>query len=124
MTENLLYDMESTTSPSSSDSDSSPADRSQSPAAKTPHVAAQSFEPGSRRSQKSMTAKVSTSIVRTNSQQSKSRPVSPLQEISMNQKFNSVSSSSRQLSAREDSQRSRRHYLPGQKNASTSKRWA
>ncbi|QHN94924.1 hypothetical protein HN51_042776 [Arachis hypogaea] len=103
MRDNLIYDMDSTSSPSSSDSDSIPINN----ARDTPH-----YLP-SAKNQKSAPAKVS-----------RSRSVSPLKEVSSNRKFNAASSSSqKQLSVRGDLKKSRRRSLGGAKNASGHKRW-
>lgn len=126
LTDNLLYDMDSTTSPSSSsDSDSSPLDRAQSPVPKTPELPApQSFEFHSTRNQNSMPAKPSGSMVRPKDKHLKSRSVSPLKEISMNRKSETVSASrQRQLSANSDAKRSRRLHQSAQKDTTPHKRW-
>ncbi|MED6222169.1 hypothetical protein PIB30_061776 [Stylosanthes scabra] len=99
MRDNLIYDMDSTTSPSSSDSDSTPINN----ARDTPQ------------DQKSAPAKVS-----------RSRSVSPLKEVSSNRNFNadySPSWSQKQLSARGDLKKSRRRSLGGAKSAAAHKRW-
>ncbi|KAA8549553.1 hypothetical protein F0562_001429 [Nyssa sinensis] len=91
MTDNLVYDMDSTTSPSSSDSDSTPRNRPQPLVARSQEFRVQNFESASRRNQKSGSAKGSSSSVKPTDRQQKSRPVSPLKEKSMNLN-NSVSS--------------------------------
>ncbi|MED6169893.1 hypothetical protein PIB30_025460 [Stylosanthes scabra] len=96
MRDNLIYDMDSTTSPSSSDSDSTPINNARDIPQDLP----------SARNQKSAPAKVS-----------RSRSVSPLKEVSANRKFNAASSSwsQKQLSARGDLKKSRRRSLGGAK---------
>ncbi|EXB48387.1 hypothetical protein L484_007965 [Morus notabilis] len=113
MTDNVLYDMESTTSPSSSDSDSSPKDRAESPAVETPEITAHSLESHSIRKLKSLPPKPSGS-----------RSMSPLKEISLNHKLETVSSTrQRQLSASGDQKRTRRLNLSAQKDSTPHKRW-
>ncbi|PON89233.1 inactive rhomboid protein [Trema orientale] len=124
LTDNLLYDMDSTTSPSSSDSDSSPLDQAQTPVPKTPEIPAQSFEFHSTRDQNSMPTKPSGPMARPKDKHSKSRSVSPLKEISMNRKSLTISSSrQRQFSANGDTKRSRRLHLSAQKDTTPHKRW-
>lgn len=121
MTDNLLYDMDNTTSPSSSDSDSPSVDQLHSPVAETPKIPAQKFDSDTTSSQKSMPAeKASSSMVRAKDWHSKSRSESPLKEISMNWKSEPIF---RQLSAGGDTKRSRRHNLSGKRGAAPHKRW-
>ncbi|KAF3452572.1 hypothetical protein FNV43_RR03005 [Rhamnella rubrinervis] len=124
MTDNLLYDMDNTTSPSSSDSDSPSVDRLHSPVAQTPKIPAQKFDSGATTSQKSISAaKASSSMVRTKDWHLKSRSESPLKEISMNRKSEPISPRQMQLSAVGDFKRSRRHNLSGKNGAAPHKRW-
>lgn len=124
MTDNLLYDMENTTSSSSSDSDSNSVDRLQPPVAETSKNAAQKFDSDSTTRQNSMPAKASSFFARTRNWHSKSRLESPLKEISMNQRSDAIhSSTQRQLSAGGDTKRGRRHNLSGKKDATLHKRW-
>ncbi|XP_022148707.1 uncharacterized protein LOC111017303 isoform X2 [Momordica charantia] len=86
MTDNLLYDMESSSSPSSSDSDCCPPTRKQG----IHHV--QNSEPCLIRTQKSATKKKPT----TPDSRSQSQMAAPLKEISMNNRKAGVTSTSRQ----------------------------
>ncbi|CAN6696621.1 unnamed protein product [Malus baccata var. baccata] len=147
--DNLVYDMDSTTSPSSSDSDCSPVVRSPAPpVAKTPEVpqildpfpTIQEPEPG----------KASTLKVKPTDSRIKSQPLNPLKEITMNSRqVQSVSknsqpmspksqpmspikrsnstqfSRSRPISAGGDSKKIiRRRSASGRKDATPQKRWA
>lgn len=124
MTDNVLYDMESTTSPSSSDSDSSPKDRAESPAVETPEITAHSIESHSIRKLKSLPPKPSGSMVRLKEKHPKSRSISPLKEISVNHKLERVSSTrQRQLSASGDQKMTRMLNLSAQKDSTPHKRW-
>ncbi|KAK4855069.1 hypothetical protein QYF36_003681 [Acer negundo] len=109
MADNLLYNMDSTTSPSSSDSDSPPKNRPEAPVAKHRDSLLQNGEFASTSNQKSAPPKVSSSFVKPTDRHTKSRSVSPLKERSTNQ--NSITLSSlrqKQLSARGDLKKSRR----------------
>ncbi|KAL6341471.1 hypothetical protein AAG906_032590 [Vitis piasezkii] len=92
LADNLLYDMDSTTSPSSSDSDCAPENSRQPPVAKIQEIPAQNSDFVSRRIQKSARAKTSGSLVMPTDWHTKSRPSSPLQEKTMNQTSDAVSS--------------------------------
>ncbi|KAJ6934661.1 hypothetical protein NC651_009610 [Populus alba x Populus x berolinensis] len=119
MVDNIIYDMDSTTSPSSSDSDSSPANRPQTPAAHIQETPVQSSELGLTKSQKSAPAKASSSVVELHK---KSRSESPLKEISTNQKSIGLPSSRpKQLSA--EIRKARRRTQSAIKDASSKKRW-
>ncbi|XWS73504.1 hypothetical protein CRYUN_Cryun02cG0135000 [Craigia yunnanensis] len=91
MTDNLLYDMDNTTSPSSSDSDCLPKNRPQAPVPKVEEVNFQNDVISLKREQKSAPAKVSSSFMRQTEWHSMSRPATPLEEISMNHKSNTPS---------------------------------
>jgi hypothetical protein len=123
MRDNLIYDMESSTSPSSSDSDSPPVKNAQNLLADVIVLNQSSY---STVNQKCTPAKMSNSSERLIERRSKSRSVSPLKEILSNQKSNAASSSSsqKQLSPRRDLlKKSRRRSLPAAKSASANKRW-
>ncbi|WJZ88572.1 hypothetical protein VitviT2T_007854 [Vitis vinifera] len=93
LADNLLYDMDSTTSPSSSsDSDCAPENSRQPPVAKIQEIPAHNSDFVSRRIQKSARAKTSGSLVMPTDWHTKSRPSSPLQEKMMNQTSDAVSS--------------------------------
>lgn len=121
MRDNLIYDMDSTTSPSSSDSDSSPVNNVQ-------DLPVDVILPI--KSSESTIDQMSTPAKRLNSsgglikRRSKFRSTSPLKEIPSYQKSNAASSSSqKQLSPRRDLKKSRRRSLNGTKSASANKRW-
>ncbi|KAI5596204.1 hypothetical protein BDE02_03G190800 [Populus trichocarpa] len=119
MVDNIIYDMDSTTSPSSSDSDSSPANQPRAPAAQIQETPVQSSELGLTKSQKSAPAKASSSVVELHK---KSRSESPLKEISTNQKSIGLPSSRpKQLSA--EIRKVRRRTQSAIKDASSKKRW-
>ncbi|KAK2371120.1 hypothetical protein QL285_084101 [Trifolium repens] len=122
MRDNLIYDMESSTSPSSSDSDSPPVKNAQNLLADVIVLNQSSY---STVNQKCTPAKMSNSSERLIERRSKSRSVSPLKEILSYQKSNAASSSSsqKQLSPRRDLKKSRRRSLPAAKSASANKRW-
>ncbi|OWM73482.1 uncharacterized protein LOC116198840 isoform X2 [Punica granatum] len=85
LAENILYDMDSTTSPSSSDSDGSPGSRSQPSTTKlpeTPSVKVHAF----RRKEDAESENVSSFSVKRVDEPTDARPGSPLREISTNQK--------------------------------------
>ncbi|KAJ6325955.1 hypothetical protein OIU78_013114 [Salix suchowensis] len=121
MVDNVIYDMDSTTSPSSSDSDSSPAKRPQPPAAQIPETHVQSSELGLTKRQKSAPAKASSSMVELHK---KSISESPLQEISTNNKSIGLPSSRpKQLSDEGNIRKIRRRTQSAIKDASSKKRW-
>ncbi|XP_057452482.1 uncharacterized protein LOC130744310 isoform X2 [Lotus japonicus] len=124
MRDNLVYDMDSTTSPSSSDTDGSPANKAQDPQV---DVIVSNQGSASGIDQIPMPAEVFSSSGRVFERRSKtkSRSISPLKEVSMNRKSNAASSSSspKQLSARGDLKKSRRRSLNGPKSATALKRW-
>ncbi|KAK8649717.1 hypothetical protein V6N13_139382 [Hibiscus sabdariffa] len=94
MTDNLLYDMDSTTSPSSSDSDSPPKNG---PVPKLEELSFQDDGIALKREQKSAPAKVSNGFTRKPECHPMPEPATPLREISMNHK--SKPPSSRQMQA-------------------------
>ncbi|GAV63506.1 hypothetical protein CFOL_v3_07024 [Cephalotus follicularis] len=123
MADNLLYDMDSTTSPSSSDSDSQPASRSETPVAKVDEIRVEIISDSvTTRNQKPIPAKSSSSLVRLTNQLTKSLPVSILQENSANQK-SGTPAGQKQLSASGDYKGSRRRIQPASKGAAPQKRW-
>lgn len=110
MSDNVIYDMDSTTSPSSSsDSDCSPGSRSQSPAAKPAETETVSALYASGRNQGMEMEEPSSFPVKRVDMPTYSRPATPLREISMNQKpGKSPSTMPRQLqSGSGDSRRGR-----------------
>ncbi|OMO68589.1 hypothetical protein CCACVL1_19894 [Corchorus capsularis] len=124
MTDNVLYDMDSTTSPSSSDSDCSPKNRLQAPVPKVEEVSFQNSDFALKNEQKSAPAKVSCSFVRQSEWNLKSRPTTPLKEISINHKLNTPPSRQRQVSASRGSKRIRRQTQSASKDSTPKKRWA
>ena len=116
--------MDSTTSPSSSDSDCSPKNHPQAPVPKVEEVNFHNGNFALKREQKSAPAEVSGSFVRPTEWHSKSRPATPLKEISMNHKPNTPSSRQRQISATGDSKRTRRRTQSASKDSIPKKRWA
>lgn len=133
MTDNLLYDMDSPTSPLSSDSDCSSKKQNTS-IAKSEEVDTCIDEPvqsnvtiettTSNRNQKLAPAKISSSSQKLSVQIPRSRPVSPLKEKSMNQRHHSVASPrSMQVPASVGSRNNRRRAQSGSKDIATSKRW-
>lgn len=120
MRDNLIYDMESTTSPSSSDSDSTPVNNAQD----LPFDAiVLKQNPASGVAQKSRPAKAFSSSGSVFERGIKSQSMSPLKEASAVRKSNAASSSSqKQLSPRGDLKKSRRRSLNGAKSATAHKR--
>ncbi|XP_050884064.1 uncharacterized protein LOC127087245 isoform X3 [Lathyrus oleraceus] len=121
MRDNLIYDMDSTTSPSSSDSDSSPVNNTQ-------NLPANVFVPNqnsdSTIDQTPKQAKFLKSSGTLIERRSQSRYASPLQEVPIYHKSNAASSSSqKQLSPHKDLKKSRRRSLTGAKTAGAHKRW-
>lgn len=119
MAENLLYDMDSTTSPSSSDSDSSPSNQPHTPSAKLVPVQGLDLE------QKSATEKSSSYLAKSNNIHISSQSATPLKELSTNQKLKMPSSpKQRQLSSvRGDFKKSKRRIPSASKGAASQKRW-
>lgn len=116
MLDNLVYDMDSSTSPSSSDSDSSPGNRAQASAVKNLETPVQS----SYISQASTPSKTSSSLAILNERQTKSRSVSPLGEISVNKKS---SLRPKQLSTSGEFKKIRRRSQTTSTDAAPKKRW-
>ncbi|XP_061361374.1 uncharacterized protein LOC133305232 [Gastrolobium bilobum] len=114
MRDNLLYDMESTTSPSSSDSDSAPVINAKDLAATVDLI-------GLNQSSALAIGKKSAPVKPFSSSE-KSRSVAPFKEISTYRKPNAASSSSQyQLSARGDLKKSKRRSLSGAKGGTAHK---
>jgi hypothetical protein len=123
MVENLLYDMDNTTSPSSSDSDSSPSNQPHASVAKVEEIFVKNSY-SSTINQKSASAKPPGSFVRPTDWSSKSRSISPLKEISTNWKSDSISlSRQKQAVVGDSSRKSRRRHLTGSNDATPRKRW-
>ncbi|KAE9585971.1 hypothetical protein Lal_00010160 [Lupinus albus] len=118
MRDNLIYDMENTTSPSSSDSDSTPV----SPVIDA-IVVNQDSAVGN--GPKSAPAKVFRSSGRIFERRSKYQSVPPLKEVSAIRKSTNAASSSsqKQLSPRGDLKKSRRRSLNGAMSATAQKRF-
>ena len=133
MTENLLYDMDSSTSPSSSDSDCSSgkknapiaAEQEPSTPLNPPLESGVTSENASKRNQKSAHAKISASLPKPSAQIPRSRPVSPLKEKSMNQRHYTPSSPRlMQMPASVGTRNNRRQAQSGSKDPASQKRWA
>ncbi|CAJ2660967.1 unnamed protein product [Trifolium pratense] len=122
MRDNLIYDMESSTSPSSSDSDSPLVKNAQYPPV---DVIVPTKSSDCKIDLKSTPAKTLNSSGRLIERRTEFRSISPLKEFLSSQKSNAASSSSsrKQLSPRRDLKKSRRRSLPSAKSASTNKRW-
>ncbi|KAG6679338.1 hypothetical protein I3842_14G125000 [Carya illinoinensis] len=123
MTDNLLYDMDSTTSPSSSDSDCSPVNRPHAPFAKIDEVFVKNSNSTFTTNQMSAPVKASGSFMRRTDQRLKSRSVSPLKEISTNSKPETISSQRSKQVAVGNSRKNKMRYLSGSKDATPHKRW-
>ncbi|KAF5471244.1 hypothetical protein F2P56_011693 [Juglans regia] len=122
MTDNLLYDMDST-SPSSSDSDCSPVNRPHAPFAKIDEVFVKNSNSASTTNQMSAPAKASGSFMRRIDQRLKSRSVSPLKEISTNSQSETVSSPRPKQVPVGNSRKSKMRCLSGSKDGTPQKRW-
>ncbi|XP_027340492.1 uncharacterized protein LOC113853951 [Abrus precatorius] len=120
MTDNLIYDMDSTTSSSSSDSDCSPTSIAPD---LTGDVNVLNQGSASTIDQKPAPAKVFSSSKRVSERHSKSRSLSPHKEVSTGRKPNASSSGQKQLSARGDLKKNRRRSLNGDKGATAHKKW-
>ncbi|XP_021649536.2 uncharacterized protein LOC110641944 isoform X2 [Hevea brasiliensis] len=124
MLDNIVYDMDNSTSPSSSDSDSSPGNRAQASVIKNQETPLQSSDLAPATKQTSAPSKTLSSLARLNEQQTKSRPVSPLTEISMNQKSSKLSSlRPKQLSTSGEFTKIRRRIQTTSTDATPKKRW-
>ncbi|OIW08956.1 hypothetical protein TanjilG_05932 [Lupinus angustifolius] len=117
MRDNLIYDMESTTSPSSSDSDSTPV----SPVVDAIVV---NQDSAAGKGQKSAPAKISRPSGRIFERRSKYQSITPLKEASAVRKSTNAASSAsqKQLSPRGDLKKSRRRSLNGAMSATAQKR--
>ncbi|XP_030443738.2 uncharacterized protein LOC115666089 [Syzygium oleosum] len=126
MADNLLYDMDSSTSPSSSDSDSSPKTRPQATIVKQQVTPAEKCGDALRKNDNSVAEKTSSFSMKSVVGRTRSRSVSPLKEITTNDKSSKISSErQRQLSsAGGDSKRNRKQTNTGSKDAITRKRWS
>nr|XP_016465207.1 PREDICTED: uncharacterized protein LOC107788072 isoform X1 [Nicotiana tabacum] len=125
LTDNIVYDMDSTTSPSSSDSDSSPRRMAQALTAKSQDIPVKQCESALRQNQKEQQAESRLPLlVKPTDRRSKSRSVSPLKEKSLNQTQDSVSKlKPKQVSSVSAESRRRRPPVAKSKNAVTEKRW-
>ncbi|XP_077227501.1 inactive rhomboid protein [Tasmannia lanceolata] len=130
MATNLLYDMDSSTSPSSSDSDC-PIDRQNSREHLSKHLDTHEDQNiphqndiAEGKSQKLSSTKVPISLSRSNGYP-KQRSVSPLKENSMNERADSsmVYRPRQLVSASAYSTRNRKHIPPGSKDTAAHKRW-
>ncbi|KAL3850094.1 hypothetical protein ACJIZ3_011976 [Penstemon smallii] len=123
MADNVLYDMDSTTSPSSSDSDSPRGKQIQIPAYQSPSVSVQIIEKDKKADQKPGQVKSSTCTEQ--HQRSCESSKSPLKERSMNQTPNSVPAlKSKHTSTTSGENRTRRRPPVRSKELTAPKRWA
>ncbi|KAF8398443.1 hypothetical protein HHK36_017370 [Tetracentron sinense] len=126
MADNVLYDMESSDSPSSSDSDCPTESQLRGKDShETQGVLVQQGDFSARRNQGLALAKAPTSLPRPTDRHPKMPSVSPLKEKSMNQRPDSgVMLKPRQLvSSGGDMKRYRRRIQPGSKDKAPQKRW-
>ncbi|KAK9273742.1 hypothetical protein L1049_018552 [Liquidambar formosana] len=123
MVDNVVYDMDSTTSPSSSDSDCSPENRPPAAAPRIQDIPVQNRDFDSRRNLKSAPAKPSSSPMRPTDRHVNSRPVSPLKEKSMNQRSEAVSSSRPKQLSVDNHKKSRRRTQTESKDTAAQRRW-
>ncbi|CAA2978125.1 Hypothetical predicted protein, partial [Olea europaea subsp. europaea] len=125
MADNVLYDMDSTTSPSSSDSDTSSRNKVQSPAVRSAEISVYNSEKASTRAQKHEQAKIGTSIVRRTAQQHlRSGSTSPLKEKSLNQTPNTIPAlKPKHASSVSGENRNRRRPLVRSNEVAAHKRW-
>lgn len=125
MTDNLIYDMDSTTSPSSSDSDCAPRNKPQAPVAKSQKIPVQKNSScSSMGDQKLSNAKNSNVVVKSSEGHQRSRPGSPLKEKSLNQKSDSESfPRSKQPLSAGGNLKTRRRPPTRPKDATLQKRW-
>lgn len=123
LTDNILYDMDSTTSPSSSDSDSSPRRIAQLLFA-SQDISIYHSENTLRENQKQEQVESLPLLVKPTDRHPKSRPVSPLKEKSLNQTQDSVSRlKPKQASSISAESRRRRPPVAKSKDAVAQKRW-
>ncbi|GLU24151.1 hypothetical protein SLE2022_401080 [Rubroshorea leprosula] len=123
MTDNLLYDMDSTTSPSSSDSDCSPKNQLQAPTTKVKEeIPLHKNEFTIEQTSAPQEASTPSALVRQTDWHSGCQSVSPLREIAMNQK-SGAPSRQRPLSASGDRKRIRRRSQSATREATPNKRW-
>ncbi|GMJ15540.1 hypothetical protein like AT5G12930 [Hibiscus trionum] len=124
LTDNLIYDMDSTTSPSSSDSDSSPKNHPQALFPRAEEVGFQNDEIALKGEQKSAPAKVSSSFTMQTECHLILEPATPLREISMNRTSKPPSSKQRQVSTSHDSKRIKKQTRSASKDFASKKRWS
>ncbi|KAI3414766.1 uncharacterized protein J3R85_015944 [Psidium guajava] len=125
MADNLLYDMDSSTSPSSSDSDSSPKTRPQASIVKQQEAPAEQCGSTLRKNHNLVAEKTSSFSMKSVGGCTKSRSVSPLKEISTNEKSTKISSERQRQkpSAGGDSKRNRKQTNTTSKDVIARKRW-
>lgn len=126
MADNLLYDMDSSTSPSSSDSDGSPKTRPQASIAKQQDTPAEKCGNTLRKSLNSVMEKTSSYSMKSIEGRTKSRSGSPLKEITTNEKASKISSEQQRqlLSAGGDFKRIRKQTNAGSKDVISRRRWS
>ncbi|XP_025884093.1 uncharacterized protein [Solanum lycopersicum] len=123
LTDNILYDMDSSSSPSSSDSDSSPGRIAQ-PLFASEDISVYHGENTLRENQKQEQVESLPLLVKPTARHPKSRPVSPLKEKSLNQLQDSVSRlKPKQASSISAESRRRRPPVAKSKDVVAQKRW-
>ncbi|KAJ8561456.1 hypothetical protein K7X08_033933 [Anisodus acutangulus] len=123
LTNNILYDMDSTTSPSSSDPDSSPRRIAQ-PLFSSQDISIYHSENTLRENQKQEQGDSLPLLVKPTDRHPKSRPVSPLKEKSLNQTHDSVSRlKPKQASSISAESRRRRPPVAKSRDVVAQKRW-
>lgn len=127
MADNLVYDMDSTTSPSSSDSDGGPVKRTQTPKGRRPYKFASNGEITSRAEPKLEQTKIPASptmMTLADHHRKSSAMISPLMEKSVNQMADADSNPRPRLSSSSEHVKSRRRPLPRSKDVvMPQKRW-
>ncbi|CAH9094702.1 unnamed protein product [Cuscuta europaea] len=123
LTDNIIYDMDSTTSPSSSDSDNSPRIRPQSAATYVEATPNNNMEKARRKKEQKLVLEKKPAIVNVTERHLYSRPVSPLSEISLNNSGSSITSSNSKQASSRIELTSRRKPPVRPKLTSHQKRW-
>lgn len=124
MADNLLYDMDNSTSPSSSDSDSSPGNQPHFPRAKSCEIPVQKAERALKGLPKLEQPKGPSLLANTRYHNQNSQPASPLKEKSLNQLASTDSNSRRNVTSSVSEHAKSRRQVARSKNSLTRKRWA
>ncbi|KAF5179731.1 hypothetical protein FRX31_030682 [Thalictrum thalictroides] len=125
MEDNVLYDMDSSTSPSSSDYDSESKNQPLVSCPHDDHIISSNENDSAARSQRATSAKASVSFPKKADRDRKQQPISPLKEKIMNQRPTSTVTlrPKHVVSTHGDMKRTKRRSL-GSKETTPSKRWA